>query len=451
MPRPLVTELGGTGRNDGQIDFDPSATYPSGTVGSYLEMALGLLSVSGTNTLTATASWYSAYATGDSIRILAAATNTGPVTLNVNSLGAKNLLDSTGLKLSPGALVSGETYAAVYNGSAFVMQSTAAPTAVRRGPRSVVQYGSATSVNVRETSMQMAGFRFMGGYSKVYAPTYPTPTQVNNISTSTDLGAETSVALENWYGIFACANDGDTTCTFKIMPFLRAGSVAGSVVTLNKAGEGIHSVVAKTYAWTATNNLTGVDCLVISEGGGFSGRLTSITANTGTTITLATIGSVAAFDFMLPAPPGFTQYCYLGSFYFDTAEVRNIYDSGSLVKSKGIYILSPTINGSQPLNGVEMNAAGYISPLACAVVVDSSCTLSTSSAGDYAEYLVGDGSGHIVQSDVVYKDNATNMSVSFSNGQVPFLYYQKFYYANAGSLASTRVSGQLNVTGWIEP
>lgn len=33
MPRPIVTELGGTGRNDGQITFAGGTSYPVGTLG----------------------------------------------------------------------------------------------------------------------------------------------------------------------------------------------------------------------------------------------------------------------------------------------------------------------------------------------------------------------------------------------------------------------------------
>jgi len=43
------------------------------------------------------------------------------------------------------------------------------------------------------------------------------------------------------------------------------------------------------------------------------------------------------------------------------------------------------------------------------------------------------------------------MTVYFSNVQVPFLYPQKFWYANDGPLVASRILGQFNVTGWIEP
>lgn len=320
---------------------------------------------------------------------------------------------------------------------------------VTAGPRDVIQYVNSTSVSVVRNSVQMGGFRFKGQYTKQDAPSFAMPVS-KVVSTSTGLGAESAVRTENWYAVFACANSGGTV-SLKLMPFLRAGTVSGSNVPLIKAGEGIHALTAQTYAWGAANNLAGVECLVISEGGGWSGRVTKIMANVAGQVTLETVGAVAAYDYLLPAPRGFEHYCYLGCFYVDTAEVRNIYDTGTLVKSKGIYILSPSTNGSQAVPGVSMNAAGYISPLALAVVLDSSCSLSTASSGEYAEYFDPDGGAHTVQSGYYYKTAATSTAVVFSNVQIPFLYPQKFWFANDGSLAATRINGQLNITGWIEP
>ena len=134
----------------------------------------------------------------------------------------------------------------------------------------------------------------------------------------------TATTFENWYAVFACADNGDATATLKVMPFLRAGVVSGSNIPLSRAGEGIYVTASQSYAWTSTNNLAGTDLLVISENGGFSGRVTTVTANSTSQITATTIGSITEGDYLLPAPPGFDHYVYLGSFYEDTAEVRNI-------------------------------------------------------------------------------------------------------------------------------
>jgi hypothetical protein len=340
----------------------------------------------------------------------------------------------------------------ISSGFADIQNVTLGPDQFAAGPRDAVCYAGAQSVRVFRNYATMGGFRFRGQYTKGRAPTFAMPS--NKVVTSPgDLGGMTAKTDENWYAIFACANDGDATATLKMMPFLRAFSVAGSTINLAQFKEGMVANVAQTYAWTSTNNLAGTDLLVISEGGGFSGRVTNITANTSGSVSVGSLGAITTGSTFLPAPPGFDHYVYLGSFYFDTAEVRNIYDSGSLVKGKMIYTLLPdTSTGSflYPTFTV-IDCTGYICPLATAVVFDSSCTLSTASAGTFAEYFGGDEALHIVQTTFVQKDNSGNMSVVFDNIQVPFLYPQTFAYANDGSLTATRVSGQFNITGWIEP
>lgn len=332
-----------------------------------------------------------------------------------------------------------------------IVDLTQANLQVASGPRDAIVYANATSVTVFRRYATMGGFRFRGQYTKGWAQTFNMPTN-KTVSTSTDLGAESTVKLENWYGIFACADNGAATASLKLMPFLRAGTVAGSVVPLVDAGEGETAPASTTYAWTASNNLANTECLVISENSGWSGRVTTITANSGSSVTLAAIGSVTAGDFLLPAPPGFDHYVYLGSFYFDTAEIRNIYDAGDIVKAKMIYNYDTAYQtGSVPTPGVAVDFKGYISPLATALITDSSCVLSTASAGDYAEYFDPDGGSHIVQSAYVFKTTSGSQAVVFDNIQVPFIYYQKMNFYNGGSLVATRINGQLNVTGWIEP
>lgn len=332
-----------------------------------------------------------------------------------------------------------------------IVDLTQANLQVASGPRDAIVYASATSVTVFRRYATMGGFRFRGQYTKGWAQTFNMPAN-KTVSTTANLGAESTVKLENWYGIFACADNGDATASLKIMPFLRAGTVAGSVVPLVDAGEGETAPASTTYAWSSANNLANTECLVISENSGWSGRVTTVTANSGSSVTLAAIGSVTAGDFLLPAPPGFDHYVYLGSFYYDTAEVRNIYDAGNIVKAKMIFNQTASYQtGSVPSPGVALDFKGYISPLATALITDSSCVLSTASTGEYVEYYDPDGAAHIVQSALVFKATTGNQSVVFDNIQVPFIYYQKMNFYNDGTLAVARINGQLNVTGWIEP
>lgn len=322
-----------------------------------------------------------------------------------------------------------------------------------QGPRQALVYNDADSVKVFGTGVVMGGFRFRGQYYKGRAPYFAMPaTKVAEYNT-TGCPVLSAVKTETWVAVFACADSGDATATIRTMPFLRLAAPSGSTANIIKGGESVHDLVTTaSHSWASTNNLAGTECLVISEGAGFSGRVTTITANTSTSVTLATIGSIAAGDYILPAPPGWDHYCYLGSFYFDTAEVRNFYDTGSIVKGKMIYLVSPDVSaGSEPSPGQTMNCAGYISPLATGVILDSSGSLSTASTGQYAEYFDPDGSAHVVDTRLHTKNSGSTESFVFPNVQVPFLYHQKFNYYNGGSLAASLISGQLNITGWFEP
>ena len=62
---------------------------------------------------------YAAYARGDMFRIEINVTNTGASTLNVSSLGAKNILKANGDALLAGDLVAGGVYDVVYDGTQF--------------------------------------------------------------------------------------------------------------------------------------------------------------------------------------------------------------------------------------------------------------------------------------------------------------------------------------------
>jgi hypothetical protein len=324
--------------------------------------------------------------------------------------------------------------------------------------RSRVTYVNATSVHVNvPENVPMAGFRFAGSYKKSRVPLFASgaASSIKTVTTASDLGAESAVKVENWYGIFACADDGGTIA-YKLMPFLRVGSIASDVVTLNAAGEGVHTTSAATYSWSSTDNLAGTDCLIINEtinsrANSFSGRVTTITANTSTTVTLSDEGTVAALDFLLPAPPGYDHYVYLGSFYYDTAEVRNIADTGSAVKAKMINSADPNYSASGSIaSAVQLRWGGYICPLATAAIVKDTFSLSTASLGQCATAFWHDSGSHEIEQTFTQKEaTATTTHVS-DNITLPFGFDQSSYYLTFGSLDSSRASGSIEIKGWIE-
>lgn len=78
-----------------------------------------LTSVSGTNTITATAPLsMSVYAAGQTFRFIPANTNTGAATININSIGDKNIYRS-GAALVNGELIAGAPAEIMYDGTQF--------------------------------------------------------------------------------------------------------------------------------------------------------------------------------------------------------------------------------------------------------------------------------------------------------------------------------------------
>lgn len=79
-----------------------------------------LTSVSGTDVVTATGAFgMSSYATGQRFSFIASGTNTGAMTLNINSIGAKAITKNGSTALAAGEVTSGSVYEVVYDGTRF--------------------------------------------------------------------------------------------------------------------------------------------------------------------------------------------------------------------------------------------------------------------------------------------------------------------------------------------
>jgi hypothetical protein len=90
-----------------------------------------LTSVSGTNAVTAVAALgMSAYAAGQRFSFLAAGTNTGATTLNINSIGAKAVTKNGTTALGAGDIVSGAIIEVVYDGTEFQLVTQLIPSGI---------------------------------------------------------------------------------------------------------------------------------------------------------------------------------------------------------------------------------------------------------------------------------------------------------------------------------
>ncbi|MBS3849703.1 hypothetical protein KD146_13445 [Devosia sp. BSSL-BM10] len=344
------------------------------------------------------------------------------------------------------------------------------------GPRTPIGYfGTYTVQILGQSSFAMGGFRYKGRYLERRAPVFSSPafdalyapgghrhivSYGNGTTTQDDLGVETLHVKEQWYAVFACANDGDANAVFKVMPFFRVRDVGvggANVVRFCPGGENTNGSTASKVYTMPVDGLAGVDCLIIHETlngrpNGFSGRVTTITDNTTSSATLANVGGLANSDYILPAPPGYQHYRYIGALYNDTAELRNIADTGTIVHSRGS---TNTRNTNGVVNGVagtglDIPCGGYISPLSTGVLVHMTETLSTSEVG-----WVYDTWGMDANHDSInlswYKPTAAAASMELHGGILPFSF---------SPWANLRVNGTLNVAamtrsmrmyGWLEP
>ena len=85
-----------------------------------------LTTISGTNNITAVAALsMSALAAGQTFRFIAAATNTGGVTLNINSLGAKNITKNGTTSLTANDILINSVVEVIYDGTQFQLVNPA--------------------------------------------------------------------------------------------------------------------------------------------------------------------------------------------------------------------------------------------------------------------------------------------------------------------------------------
>ena len=321
--------------------------------------------------------------------------------------------------------------------------------------RARINYYSTTQVKAYvPENIVMAGFRFMGSYKKgdgTYISTGVGSDGFVVVGGTSDLAFETSYHAANWYGTFAASNEGDATATFKQVPFFRAASLAGNVISLAKGGETNGDTITATTYTMSTNSLVGCEVLIIQENKQFSGKTTTVTANTNGTVTVADAGSMAAGDFFLVSPPSYNNYCYMGSWYCDNTggEPRNMADALQEVSSYGISIPSVPATG-QLATATRYPLAGLVSPLSTGYIFSLTFSLSTASTGTVAHYIWHDSSSHETFGNFITKYSTSTETYVEANSKVMFSEEQAIWLSTAGSL-DTSVSGRsIKTLGWIE-
>jgi hypothetical protein len=144
-------------------------------------------SISGADTITGTMSPnLAAYATGQMFYFIAAGDNTGAVTLNIDSLGAKAVTRDGSVALAAGDIKSGEVVVVVYDGTRFQVVSQ------------INSSGNATFANVSITSALNVGGVATFSAGTAAAPSITTSGDTNNgiFFPATDVTAITTAGSE---------------------------------------------------------------------------------------------------------------------------------------------------------------------------------------------------------------------------------------------------------------
>ena len=180
-----------------------TATYP-------------LTSVSGTNTITATGpSSLSAYASGQVIKFIPAATNSGATTINVSGLGAKNVF-ANGSACTGGELVIGVPNLLYYDGTQFNIvgyQRAASSTVVRGAIAGLTMStaGASTTMTVaagQAADSTNASYMTLGSSMGKTTSGWTAGTGNGGLDTG-------SIANSTWYHFYLIAKaDGTTDVTF---------------------------------------------------------------------------------------------------------------------------------------------------------------------------------------------------------------------------------------------
>lgn len=340
--------------------------------------------------------------------------------------------------------------AAVYK--RFLTDAVLIPTVGQRRGR--INYNTATTLRVDgiPDAIAMGGFRYMGNYLKSrgrLVSTGLTTTAHVVVSISSQLAGLTSGQFFNWYAVFACSNPGDATVSYRLVPYFRCFSRSGNVVTLGHGGENQNVTPATVTYSMAANAFAGVDCLVIEQGEIFSGRTTTITASTATTITLADATGIGPLDFFLPAPPGFSEYHYLGTAFWEgpTGDWRNIADTGSVVKARMVTVAEVPATGA--LSNQKIRFGGHISPLATGISGRYNAVSSTASLGSFGETFAHDGGGHDIWQATQTKEATANCTC-LAVADLTFSKEQAAWMTTIGTLAATVTSRTFLVYGWPE-
>jgi len=164
-----------------------------------------IASIAGTNTITGSLSpAITAYASGQTFRFVAAASNTGAVTININSLGAKAITKDGTTALATGDILINGLYDISYDGTQFQLKNSSATftggtVSGATTFSSTVTYNGAQTVNA-DVTMTGATDKWAKGADVASAAALPLITDGNyfDVTGTTSITSMNSMGVGTW-------------------------------------------------------------------------------------------------------------------------------------------------------------------------------------------------------------------------------------------------------------
>lgn len=219
-----------------------------------------LTSVAGTNTITASVSGLAAYAAGQTFRFVAAGNNTGAVTININSIGAKAVTKQGTTALVSGDIVSGSTVTITYDGTQFQLDPVPGTLALTAVTATTVTANTSVVTDTISEKTSAAGVTVDGVLLQ------DNDVQADEVRTDT-ISEKTSAAGVTIDGVLI--KDGEVAASARPISI-------GTLVTASTQTEltftSIPSWVKKitlSYAGLSTNGTNAVVLLQLGDSGGY--------------------------------------------------------------------------------------------------------------------------------------------------------------------------------------
>ena len=191
------------------------------------------------------------YFAGMTVKILVDTTNTGATTLNLNSLGAKNILKNVNQALAAGDLVAGDIVTLIYDGTQFQLQRRNAAAIVASSRNLTVKQNAGTPTAKVDLAADEILLKDTNGLSLVAATVGLTV----DLTGSGLLGLDTaSRAIGTWYYLWAISNGTTTSAIFSLSttaPTMPSGYTFKALVGMvHTKGSGVQQGAINSFMQT---------------------------------------------------------------------------------------------------------------------------------------------------------------------------------------------------------